>query len=46
MMRQLFCVEQALLKGQINPSPTGDEKYTHLSGVLAEEAQMMLLDMI
>jgi hypothetical protein len=46
MMRQLFCVEQALLNNQINPSPSNSAKCTHLSGVLADEAQMILLDMI
>lgn len=46
MMRQLHYVEQALLKTQLNPIPSTSEKCTHLSGVLAEEAQMILLDMI
>lgn len=46
MMRQLRCVEKALLNSQINPSISSSEKCTHLSGVLADEAQMILLDMI
>jgi Ran GTPase-activating protein (RanGAP) involved in mRNA processing and transport len=46
MMRQLYYVEKALLKNQINPSPSNLEPCTHLCGVLSEEAQMILLDMI
>jgi len=46
MMRQLYFVEQALLNSQINPSQSTSDRCTHLSGILADEAQMMLLDMI
>ena len=46
MMRQLYYVEKALLNNQINPSPSNLEPCTHLCGVLSEEAQMILLDMI
>lgn len=46
LMRQLYCVEQALLNGSVNPSPLNSERCAHLSGVLADEAQMILLDMI
>ena len=45
LMRQLHFVESAHLNGKINPidpaSPT-----THLSGVLASEAEMILVDMM
>lgn len=48
LMRQLFYVEQALLSSKINPcSPNcGGVRPTHLFGVLADEAQMILLDMM
>lgn len=48
LMRQLLYVEQALLSSKINPcSPNcGGVRPTHLFGVLADEAQMILLDMM
>jgi hypothetical protein len=48
LMRQLYYVEGALLKGDIfgNNAATGIPKATHLCGVLASEAEMIVLDMM
>jgi hypothetical protein len=46
LMRQLKFVETALLDGRINPEIPPDCPTTHLSGVLANEAEMILVDMM
>jgi hypothetical protein len=48
LMRQLYFVESALLRGDIfgNIAATGVPKATHLCGVLASEAEMIVLDMM
>jgi Ran GTPase-activating protein (RanGAP) involved in mRNA processing and transport len=47
LMRQLYFVEHALLAGKINPNePSGENKVTHLFGLLADEAEMILIDMV
>ncbi len=45
-MRQLYFVEQAILKGQVNPVEHSAQPRIHLSGVLASEAEMIIVDMI
>lgn len=45
-MRQLYFVEQAILKGQVNPVAPSSQPRIHLSGVLASEAEMIIVDMI
>lgn len=45
-MRQLYFVEQALLSGNINPIDPATTPRTHLCGVLASEAEMILIDML
>jgi hypothetical protein len=46
-MRQLYFVEQALLTGSVNPLVEESTfPRTHLSGVLASEAEMIIVDMI
>lgn len=45
-MRQLYFVEQAILKGQVNPVEPSSHPRTHLSGILASEAEMIIVDMI
>ena len=45
-MRQLYFVERALLGGQINPVEPHPVPHTHLSGILASEAEMIIVDMI
>jgi Ran GTPase-activating protein (RanGAP) involved in mRNA processing and transport len=45
-MRQLYFVEQALLSGNINPIDPATTPRTHLCGVLATEAEMILIDML
>jgi hypothetical protein len=45
-MRQLYFVERALLSGQINPVEPHPVPHTHLSGTLASEAEMIIVDMI
>jgi hypothetical protein len=45
-MRQLYFVEQAILGGQVNPLEPSSPQRTHLSGTLAAEAEMMIVDMI
>jgi hypothetical protein len=46
-MRQLYFVERALLSGKVNPTSESDTgpRY-HLHGVLASEAEMIIVDMI
>ena len=47
LMRQLYFVEQALLTGKINPDePSVESKLTHLTGLFADEAEMILIDMV
>ena len=45
-MRQLFYVEQALLSGKVYDYPGNSGRSTHLFGVMADDAQMILLDMM
>jgi len=45
-MRQLYFVEQAILKGQVNSLEETSHPLIHLSGVLASEAEMIIVDMI
>lgn len=45
-MRQLYFVEQAILKGQVNPLEPSPQQRIHLSGILASEAEMIIVDMI
>lgn len=45
-MRQLYFVEQAILAGRVNPLEPSSSPRTHLSGVLASEAEMIIVDMI
>lgn len=44
LLRQLFFVEKSLLNGQIYPLES--KSTTHLSGLLAEDAEMILIDMM
>jgi hypothetical protein len=46
MMRQLYFVEQAILGGHVNPLESCPSPRTHLSGVQASEAEMIIVDMI
>mmetsp|Transcript_613 Transcript_613/g.868 ORF Transcript_613/g.868 Transcript_613/m.868 type:complete len:910 (+) Transcript_613:96-2825(+) len=46
LMRQLHFVEKALLSGEINPRDPSCVPVTHLTGVLASEAEMILIDMM
>jgi hypothetical protein len=45
-MRQLYFVERALLDGEINPLEVRPGPHSHLSGMLATEAEMIVVDMI
>ena len=45
-MRQLYFVEQAILCGKVNPPEPSPTRRTHLSGTLAAEAEMIIVDMI
>jgi hypothetical protein len=45
-MRQLYFVEQAIIGGQVNPLEPSAPQRTHLSGTLAAEAEMIIVDMI
>jgi hypothetical protein len=45
-MRQLYYVEQAILAGQVHPLAPSPSTRTHLSGALASEAEMIIVDMI
>lgn len=45
-MRQLRFVEQAILSGQVNPINPATSHRTHLCGVLAADAETIVVDMI
>eukprot|EP00526_Cylindrotheca_closterium_P000078 CAMPEP_0113620600 /NCGR_PEP_ID=MMETSP0017_2-20120614/10502_1 /TAXON_ID=2856 /ORGANISM="Cylindrotheca closterium" /LENGTH=864 /DNA_ID=CAMNT_0000530277 /DNA_START=116 /DNA_END=2710 /DNA_ORIENTATION=- /assembly_acc=CAM_ASM_000147 len=45
-MRQLYFVEEGILRGEINPLDTTLPPRTHLSGILASEAEMIIVDMM
>lgn len=45
-MRQLYFVDQAILSGQVNPLEPSSSPRTHLGGILASEAEMIIVDMI
>jgi hypothetical protein len=48
-MRLLYHVEQAILSGQVNPIESADTArapLTHLCGVLATDAEMIVVDLI
>lgn len=45
-MRQLYFVEHAILASQVNPLEIQLTPRTHLSGTLASEAEMIVVDMI
>lgn len=45
-MRQLYFVEEAILRGEINPLDTTQPPRTHLCGILASEAEMIVVDMM
>mmetsp|Transcript_4668 Transcript_4668/g.11879 ORF Transcript_4668/g.11879 Transcript_4668/m.11879 type:complete len:992 (+) Transcript_4668:573-3548(+) len=45
-MRQLYYVEHAILAGQVHPLTPASARRTHLSGTLASEAEMIIVDMI
>ena len=45
-MRQLYFVEKALLDGKVNPQEDRGGIHSHLSGVLATEAERIVVDMI
>mmetsp|Transcript_1227 Transcript_1227/g.1869 ORF Transcript_1227/g.1869 Transcript_1227/m.1869 type:complete len:830 (-) Transcript_1227:231-2720(-) len=46
LMRQLYYVEGALLEGRVNPQMPPDNLSTHLCGILASEAEMILMDIM
>ena len=46
VMRQLFYVEQALLRGEVNPIDPSSTTRTHLSADFALDAEMIIMDMI
>ncbi|CAJ1957392.1 unnamed protein product [Cylindrotheca closterium] len=45
-MRQLYFVEEAVLKGDINPLDATLPPRKHLVGILASEAEMIIVDMM
>jgi len=45
-MRQLYYVEQAILKGEVNPIDPKRTSRTHLCGEFATDAEMIVVDMI
>lgn len=45
-MRRLYFVEQAILRGDINPLDITLPPRTHLCGILASEAEMIIVDMM
>jgi len=45
-MQQLYHIEQAILGGHVNPLEPSESPRTHLSGILASEAEMIIVDMI
>jgi len=46
LMRQLYYVESALLQGRVDPHMCINHISTHLCGILASEAEMILVDMM
>ncbi|KAL7561230.1 hypothetical protein ACA910_004151 [Epithemia clementina (nom. ined.)] len=46
VMRQLFYVEQAILRGEVNPINPSRTTRTHLSADFAADAEMIIMDMI
>jgi len=45
-MKQLYIVEQAILSGKVNPIKSDGISRTHLSGILASDAEMIIVDMM
>jgi Ran GTPase-activating protein (RanGAP) involved in mRNA processing and transport len=45
-MRQMYYVEQAILSGKVNPVDAAVTPRTHLTGDLATDAEMIVVDMI
>lgn len=45
-MRQLYFVEASILAGHVNPLEPLSSHRTHLSGMIASEAEMIVVDMI
>ncbi len=45
-MRQLYFVEASILAGHVNPLEPFSSSRTHLSGILAAEAEMIVVDMM
>ena len=45
-MRQLYFVEQAIISGKVIPIEAESIPRTHLSGTLASEAEMIIVDMM
>ena len=45
-MRQLYYVEQAILRGEVNPIDPKTTSRTHLCGDFATDAEMIVVDMI
>lgn len=45
-MRQMYYVEQAILSGKVNPVDPAVTPRTHLTGDLATDAEMIVVDMI
>ena len=45
-MRQLFFVEQAILRGDVNPIDPSANRRTHLAGDFAVDAEIIVVDMI
>jgi hypothetical protein len=46
VMRQLYYVEQAIRRGDVNPVGPASTTQTHLSGNFALDAQVIVCDMI
>jgi len=46
VMRQLYFVEQAILKGEVNPIDPSTTTRTHLAGDFAMDAEIIVVDMI
>lgn len=46
VMRQLYFVEQAILRGEVNPIDPSTTTRTHLSGDFALDAEIIVVDMI
>jgi len=45
-MKQLYIVEQAILSGKVIPIKSDGISRTHLSGILASDAEMIIVDMM